>query len=141
MSVRSFRRLVLIGCLTVLASGCSFVFVHGPPSGHQDLQDFSCTEGKTLPAIDAIWAGIGGITMVGGLTSDPNSGSGDAFKSIAITAGGASLAVWGFSALMGFDRVDRCRTARSELARRSQEDAERVRLMTKADSTGSTHLR
>jgi hypothetical protein len=141
MSARSVRNLVLIGCLSVLASGCSFAFVNGPPPGHQSLEDFSCTEGMTLPAIDAIWAGVGGVTMVGGLTADPNSGSGDAFKAIAITVGVGSLAVWGVSALVGFGRVDSCRTARSELALRSQEDAERARLMTKADSTGPTHLR
>ena len=130
MSFRTARNLVLITCLSVLGSGCSFAFVKGPPSGHESLQDFSCTEGRTVPVLDATWAGLGAVVLVAALAEDPNSGSGDAIKSISTIVGGGSLALWGLSALVGVDRVDRCRAAKAELARRSQEAAERARLIT-----------
>lgn len=143
MQFRTARRLVLISCLSLSASGCSVLLVNGPPSNHATLDNFACTESKAVPGIDATFAGLGGVLLVASGAQDPNSGSEEVTKAAGVAIGLVSLLGGGISAMVGFNKVDRCRTARSELARRSQEAAARARLMTQAGpaSVGSTVIR
>ncbi len=48
----------LIAWLTFSAGGCSFVFVSGPPLGHEELEYFTCTESNSVPVLDVLWAGL-----------------------------------------------------------------------------------
>jgi hypothetical protein len=56
--------------LVSLPSGCSFLFVKGPPAHHAQLQSFDCSESNALPVLDVIWAGLNGIgaASAGGVT-------------------------------------------------------------------------
>ena len=47
------RRIVLA---LALLSGCSFVFVSGPPAHHEQLPYVSCTESRVAPVLDTIFA-------------------------------------------------------------------------------------
>jgi hypothetical protein len=62
-------------CLVLLAlstSACGFIFSHGPPEGHENMEYFSCTESNAGPIVDIVW---GGLNVLGALTvaSDPSS--------------------------------------------------------------------
>ena len=135
MSLRTVRNLILITCLSVSGSACSFAFVDGPPSGHENLEDFTCTESRLLPALDGVWAGLGGVLAAVAASEESTSASGDAILGTGIAVGVGFLVLNGASSITGFRRVNSCRAAQSELARRSQEVAERARLLTRANST------
>lgn len=103
-------------CLPLLtaASGCGFIFTHGPPTGHEQLEYIPCTESDAGPILDLVW---GGLNVLGALivASDP-----DAYDNA-----GANVAVgvgWGvlssFSAASGFKKSSGCRGARQALAQR-----------------------
>ncbi len=134
MPFRILSKLVLITCLSVSGSGCSYVLVNGPPPGHEGLDHFSCTESKVVPALDATVAGLGGVVLFASLATTSNTESDAVSQGIGVMLGLGALAVYAIPAGLGISRVNGCRAARSELARRSREAAERARLMTRADS-------
>jgi len=135
MSFRTARSLVLIGCLSVSGSGCSFAFVNGPPWGHENLQDFGCTESKVLPAVEGVWAGLWGVLAAIAVGSEHHSEAEQLGQGMTALVGAGFLVLNGASSITGFNRVNSCRAARAELVRRSQEAAERARRKTRADST------
>lgn len=49
MSNRSLVRCALVACLSLSTGGCGFLLVEGPPSGHEDLEYFTCTDYKLGP--------------------------------------------------------------------------------------------
>jgi hypothetical protein len=77
MPFRLVSELALISCLSVSGSGCSYLLVNGPPSGHEGLDGFSCTESKVIPALDATVAGLGGVVLFTSLAA-PNDSESDA---------------------------------------------------------------
>ena len=95
-----YRRLVAIGALATLTSGCSMVLVKGPP-GYIPANDpvplGACTTGRLIPLIDAVGSVAGVATA---LTSD----DGNAVRFGAVL--GAGL---GFSSYTGFRKVGACR--------------------------------
>jgi hypothetical protein len=133
MSFRTASNLVLITCLSVSGSGCSFAFVNGPPSGHENLEDFGCTESKVVPAVDGAWAGLWGVLAVVAMAQDHNSESEQLGQGLTALVGAGVLVLNGASSITGFTRVNSCRAARSQLARRAREAAERARLMARGD--------
>ena len=96
-----YRRLVAVGALATLTSGCSMVMVKGPP-GYIPENDpvplESCTTARTIPLIDAAGA-------VAGVAAALTSGDGDAVRFGAVL--GAGL---GFSSYTGFRKVGACRS-------------------------------
>src|SRR5512145_1120840 len=56
----------LLLCLPLLtaASGCGFLFVHAPPTGHEQLEYIPCTESDAGPILDLVW---GGLNVMGAL--------------------------------------------------------------------------
>ncbi len=94
------RRLVAIGALATLTSGCSLVMVKGPPGyipANDPVPAGACTSGMTIPLIDAVGA-------VAGVATALTNSEGDAVRFGAV-AGGAL----GFSSYTGFRRVGACR--------------------------------
>ncbi len=128
MSLRTVRNLILITCLSVSGSACSFAFVDGPPLGHENLEDFTCTESRLLPALDGVWAGLWGVLAAVAASEESSSNSESLEQGLTTAVGVGFLVLNGASSITGFRRVNSCRAAQSELARRSQEVAERARL-------------
>ncbi len=61
------RRLVAIGALATLTSGCSLVMVKGPPGyipANDPVPAGACTSGMTIPLIDAVGAVAGVATAL-----------------------------------------------------------------------------
>src|SRR6266550_4519852 len=109
------RNVVMLGLLPLLLPGCGFVFSQGPPSGHEQMAAFSCTESNTGPTLDIVWASLNVLGAVAA-ASDPsayeNSGQ--------IVAVGAGWGVFSsFAAASGFNKSKRCRHALQQLAERN----------------------
>src|SRR5262245_5765815 len=60
---------VVLALLTLTTSGCSFLFVDGPPAAHKKLPYFDCTSNVTWPTIDLAIGAIGGLQAVDELRS------------------------------------------------------------------------
>jgi hypothetical protein len=114
------RLLFALWGLTGLCSmtGCSFLFVHGPPPDHQRLPFFDCSSSNVLPVLDALYAGAVAIDAVAagadrGVLSTTSSSKADVF----LLAGEA--AVMRASAIYGFRKTSDCRQAQAEMIRRA----------------------
>src|SRR5690349_8621088 len=49
------RAIVIAVGLVLATSGCSFVFVSGPPANHRQLPVVECTTSRIAPGLDAAW--------------------------------------------------------------------------------------
>lgn len=111
--MRGARFLLCLPLLTA-ASGCGFIFTHGPPTGHEQLEYIPCTESDAGPILDLVW---GGLNVVGAaiIAADP-----DAYDNAGVSI--ASGFGWGvlssFAAASGFKKASACRSARQALAQR-----------------------
>jgi hypothetical protein len=112
-------KLLLLGLLALLQAGCGFVFTKGPPTGHEQMLAFSCTESDAGPILDIVWAGL---NVLGALTvaSDPSSYE----DPTAIEVSGVAWGVFSsFSAASGFKKAKQCRAALQQLAERNAQRA------------------
>ena len=91
----------------LLHSGCSYLFVSGPPTNHAQMGSFECSESNAWPVIDAIWAGLNGIGAASAASDDQNPNQGQV-----VAVGLAWLAVSGISAIYGFTKVSDCHAAK-----------------------------
>ena len=120
------KKKLLALALVPFLSGCGLVFVHGPPSGWQAIQDVDaletmaltqpCTTSKGLLFLDG--AAVAFLGILGGFVledSYPPSGTSEevmvAMGAALIGAGGLSA----FSALKGNGRVNDCRALNARL--------------------------
>jgi hypothetical protein len=94
-------------------SGCSFIFVRGPPSERPQSGAVDCTSSVVAPVLDLIWAGLNGTGAVQAISTDQatwnrqTTTSRDAVIGIGLTW----LVVSGASAIYGFKTTDACRQA------------------------------
>ncbi len=116
----------LLFALAPFLSGCGLVFVHGPPSGWQAIQDVDaletmaltqpCTTSKGVLFLD--WGAAALFGLLAGIAiedSYPPSGTSD---EAGLIMGAASLGIGGlyaFSALKGNGRVNDCRALNARL--------------------------
>lgn len=107
---------VIVALLPFLG-GCSLIFVEGPPENHAELEYFPCTEGRTLPWLDVIGAGLNAVDAGVALADD--AASERDVRNARIASGIAGAAILGVSASVGFNRVAECRAAKLEAARRA----------------------
>src|SRR5262245_13992971 len=56
------RSMVLV--IAVYLSGCSFLFVTGPPPHHEELRDFHCTASRAAPVVDTVFAILQGANLI-----------------------------------------------------------------------------
>ncbi len=112
-------KLILLGLLSLLQTGCGFVFSKGPPAGHEQMLAFSCTESDAGPILDIIW---GGLNVLGALTvaSDPSSYDNPGQVEVVGVAWGVFSS---FSAASGFNKSKQCRRALQQLAERNAQRA------------------
>jgi|GEM_PF-3585240 len=102
--------------LVSLQSGCSFLFVHGPPSNHAELASFDCSESNGWPIFDVIWAGLNGLGAATAgdtpeMTSNGGTSTGPSQDEV-VAVGVTWLVVSGISAIYGFSKTSECRTAK-----------------------------
>ena len=100
---------------SLLAAGCSLVFVKGPPDPPEPSEEPSCTTSKVLPVLDAIGGTVLGIVAIAALAGDEcltcsaqareNAAEKDRKWALGFTVG--SLALFG-SAVTGLSRTSRC---------------------------------
>ena len=136
MTLRVTSFVVLLAALPLLG-GCSLLFVKGPPSAYEGLEYFPCTDSKTLPLLDVIAGGLSVVDIVRFVADDnptPNPSA-----NVAVSTGLAAL--FGFSAVVGFRRVEQCRAARLEVARAARQAALRFRAMDGADRSHENQTR
>ena len=111
--MRAGRLLLCVPLLTA-ASGCGWIFTHGPPTGHEQLEYIPCTESDAGPILDIVW---GGLNVLGALVI---ASSPDEYENPEVAT--ASGLGWGvisaFSAASGFKKASACRNARQALAQR-----------------------
>ena len=110
-----FLPLVMLGLIASTGTvGCGFVFTHGPPQGHEQMDYFTCTESNTGPILDIVW-GVGNV--VGGIIAKSNPDDYDN-SDLTLAAGLAWGAISGTSAAVGFNKTSKCRDAKQALAQR-----------------------
>ena len=111
---RRLSAVLVVGFLALGASACGFVFSKGPPTGHEQMEAFTCTESDAAPILDLVWAGLNVLGAVAA-ASDP-----DAYVNpdqiVAVGLGWGVLS--SFSAASGFSKSKQCRRALQLLAAR-----------------------
>ncbi len=95
-------------------TGCSFLFVSGPPDPMpQQPVYLSCTESNAWPIIDAIWAGLNGLGAAVAVSAEEGTGEGEIEnRGQVIAVGLAWLAISGSASIYGFSKTGKCRHAR-----------------------------
>src|SRR5690349_1763826 len=68
--LRGMSRRWLVSSLLLFTQGCSFIFVSGPPDGHEQLRYFDCVSNGAAPAADASWAVLDGLVAVSAASQD-----------------------------------------------------------------------
>lgn len=128
--VRNALSCLLLALIPAVTGGCSFMLVNGPPTGHQELASFTCTESRNLPTSDLGLAGWLVLTRNWhGDTSEPRAPGAKKATKLVVAV------LYGLSAYTGFKLVNECRDAKLALARRQRETLERARVMAQPDST------
>ena len=133
------KRILLLAVVPFL-SGCGLVFVNGPPSGWQEIQDVDalatraitqpCTSSRTLVWVDAVM-GVASLGNLFAYEQTPSSQYGYTLTDeievglAKISYGVMGLAA-GVGAIMGLNKVNDCRafTARLLQERRENEQAQ-----------------
>jgi hypothetical protein len=109
---RAFALPIVLICLST--SACGFILVNAPPTGHEQMASFNCTESNAGPVLDIVW---GGLNVLGALaaSSDPDAyANPDQIVGVGLAWGVLS----GASAAVGFGKTSRCREARRSLLAR-----------------------
>jgi hypothetical protein len=107
-------KLILLGLLSLCVAGCGFLFSKGPPTGHEQMESFSCVESNAGPTLDIVWASLnvlGALTAASDPASYDNSG-----QIVAVGLGWGVLS--SFAAASGFNKSKHCRQALQQLAAR-----------------------
>lgn len=106
--------------MTPVGSGCSFLFVDGPPAQADRMPFFTCSTSAGWPVVDVVLAGLEGLgTIIN--ASQPDSYYTDMNNGLSkgeyVAIGLGWTALFAVSAITGFSRVSDCNAA---LARASQ---------------------
>lgn len=104
--------LILLGLSSVLFTGCGLALTNGPPTGHEQMDSFSCTTQDVGPILDAF---AGGVTVLVAAAAAARPDWYDNSGRI-VSAGLAWGVVSGLSAADGFSKAKRCRAAYRQLA-------------------------
>jgi len=112
--VSRLHAVAVAGLLPPLLAGCGFLFAKGPPTGHEQMESFTCNESNAAPILDIVWASLNVLGAAAAL-SDPDSYENP--DQIVVVGLG-----WGvfssFSAAHGFRKSKHCRRALQQLADR-----------------------
>ena len=115
---------LLAAALAISVTGCSFVFVDGPPKRHAQMTTFDCSTSRAVPVLDSLFTALQ-LVNLGIAVKDTNQDWNDIYKNsppFSRKTGGivyAVLAAVGAGgAYYGFSRTTACRDAKADLATR-----------------------
>jgi hypothetical protein len=108
---RSFRRLAAGAIALTAVSGCSLLFVEGPPHDHASRHFFDCTTSMLAPGMDATLTGALALSVLG-VESDQTHTTGDIVMQSALVVGAMASATYGYL------QVSKCRQAKDDLGER-----------------------
>lgn len=113
---------LLAAALAISVTGCSFVFVDGPPREHAKMPAFDCSTSRAVPILDGTFALLQTINFIYTAAISDRTWNEDIYKMNApfsrhegLAIYGVLAAVSGLSAYYGFSRVERCRDAKEAL--------------------------
>ena len=106
---------LVLALVPLLASGCGFLISQGPPTGHEQMAAFSCTESNAGPTIDVVWASL---NVLGALAAASDGAAYENPDQIVVVGLGWGV-VSSLSAASGFRKSKECRHALQQLAQRS----------------------
>ena len=112
--------LLAVACAAPLLSGCSFLFVDGPPPHHRSLAYFDCTSSRLAPVTDLVLGGLEGIGVAAEVAGQQRS------SDSSVIAPAAVAAAFVASGIVGFMRVSSCNEAKSLLIGRTLESPPRA---------------
>lgn len=108
-------RLIFAVSVWLLVSGCGFIFSKGPPTGHEQMDSFSCNESNAPPVLDIVW---GSLNVLGAIAAAVSPSSYE--HPGEIVAVGLAWGVFSsVSAAHGFKQSRRCQRALQQLADRN----------------------
>lgn len=108
---RSLRR-PAVGAIALTAfSGCSLLFVEGPPRDHASRHFFDCTTSMLAPGMDATLTGALALSVLG-VASDQTHDTRDIVTQSALVVGAMASATYGYL------QVSKCRQAKDDLGER-----------------------
>ena len=112
-TLAALRAAVALAALGV-APGCSYLFVDGPPPGHEQMQYFDCTTSRAAPIADTVFAALYGLSA---LAPAAESGLREDQGLVIAALAGVALFEAG-SAAHGFGRTSKCEAAKKQMAGR-----------------------
>jgi hypothetical protein len=101
----------------MLHSGCSFLFVKGPPDNHAKMATFDCSESRAWPVLDTIWAalnGLGAVSAASGSEMPRQNQQQGADRDTVMAVGFGWLVVSGAAAIFGYSQVSACNDAKHQ---------------------------
>jgi hypothetical protein len=108
---------VVVMCL----SGCSFLFVHGPPPRYDEMAEFDCTESRAAPVVDTVLGVLQGLNLIvaAGETDQDwariFNGNPPFERSTAVPIYAIAAAVELGSAIYGYSVTGSCRAAKAKV--------------------------
>jgi hypothetical protein len=115
--LRGMSRIACVIAVSLLAQGCSLIFVNGPPDGHERLRYFDCVSNGAGPAGDASWAIFDGLLAASVASVDDDSDSRSSAGTVAAVLGVAA-AIHAGSLVYGLVQTNSCSDAKQHLQQR-----------------------
>src|SRR6185503_12441546 len=98
-------------------SGCSFVFVSGPPEDHEKMTYFDCTSTRIPPGVDTFIAlALAGLALDGAQMSDAEVAMYKSSRAAMVATPLAFASPFVGSAIFGFVQTGSCRSAKRQWA-------------------------
>jgi hypothetical protein len=117
------RLLLVILPACLFLEGCSFLFTHGPPSGHEKLDYFDCDADVAGPVADGTWALIDGVFLAAFVSANNDANPIDRVGAAPVAVAAALGAVHVASAVYGVVKITKCADAREHLRQRIAQSA------------------
>lgn len=111
---------LLVSYVSAVGQGCGLFLTHGPPEGHEHMQYFTCTENNLGPVFDAANAVSGALLAIIAASDEEACSDGMAgpTQGGCMAMGAVSAALYGSSAIVGFNKTKKCRAAIRQLRER-----------------------
>lgn len=112
------RPSILLGFsfLLTMTGGCGLLRTQPPPTGHEHMTYFSCTEGNAGPIVDFVLAGLHGLSTASVVSNEGDSHAERRVDAFMVTSGVIWTALFTTSGFVGLKKTARCREARELLA-------------------------
>jgi len=118
----------MVAVAVMWLSGCSFIFVSGPPTNHEQLPYFSCSESRAAPVVDTILAALQALNLATAASVSDQQWS-DNFNGDPPFSRGAAVPLYvgttlftAASAYYGYKNTGDCREAKAAASNRAMQN-------------------